>query len=166
MSGEPSDVQPELVDVRLLGLPVALREQSTQHSEELMREMTLIAQQISDGDSSALPTRLVQLVSEVRSTFGIFTSRANEQIDAAAEAGIEVIDEIVYHVPRSTGEYCEHLLAIMMETDEFCRRGRHLLTLATPADVLRYQQWILGEFVRQTSDGPATAWPDFQPAAD
>jgi hypothetical protein len=156
--------QAELVEVRILQLPVPLREKSTEHSEELMREMTLIAQQISEGDSPALPTRLVQLVAEVRANFGVFTTGANQQMDAAAEAGIPVIDEIVYHVPASTGPFCEHLLAIIDETDEFCRRGDYLLTLATPADVLRYQRWIIGEFVRQIRGEPAIPWPEFQPA--
>ena len=156
----------ELVEVRLLGLPVSLRERSTEHSEELMREMTLISQQLADGDGDDLPTRLVQLVADVRSNFSVFTASADAQIEAAAEAGIEVIDEITYHVPAATGPYCEHLLAIIEETDEFCRQGRHLLTLETPTDVYAYQRWILGEFVRQTRGEPAMPWPEFQPASD
>ncbi|MDQ1683038.1 MAG: hypothetical protein QOC60_274 [Frankiaceae bacterium] len=155
---------PELVEVRLLGLPIPLREQSTEHGEELMREMTLIAQQLTDGDGPDLPARLVQLVSDVRTNFGVFTEGANAAMDAAAEQGIAVIDEIVYRVPAATGAFCAHLVDIIDETDEFCRAGQHLLTLASPPEVLAYQHWILGEFVRQTAGEPAIAWPDFQRA--
>ena len=155
---------PELVDVRLLGLPVPLRQRSTEHGEELLREMTLIAQQLTHGDGPDLPARLLRLVSDVRTNFGMFTEGANAAIDAAAEQGLAVIDEIVYTVPVATGAYCAHLIAIIDETDEFCRAGQHLLTLSNPPDVRAYQHWILGEFVRQTAGEPATAWPDFQRA--
>ena len=156
---------PELVEVRLLGVPVPLRERSTEHGEGLMREMTLIAQQLTAGDGPALPVRLVQLVTDVRATFGIFTEGADAELDAAAENGVLVVEEIVYRVPIATGAYCTHLLDIIDETDTFCRAGEHLLTLASPPDVRAYQDWILGEFVRQTAGLPPIAWPDFQPAA-
>ena len=104
---------PELVEVRLLGLPIALRERSTEHGEELMREMTLIAQQITDGDGLDLPVRLVQLVGDVRTTFGVFTEGANAALDAAAEQGVEVIDEIV----KRRGEWFEVLLKGWSEED-------------------------------------------------
>ena len=51
------------------------------------------------------------------------------------------------------------------ETDRFCRASEHLLTLASPPDVRAYQDWILGEFVRQTAGLPPIPWPDCQPAA-
>ncbi|MDQ1726065.1 MAG: hypothetical protein QOK14_110, partial [Frankiaceae bacterium] len=153
-----------LIEVRILGLPVPLRERSTQHGDELVREMTLLAARAEDSSGAHVPQRLVSLAADVRSTYGVFTEHANAQMDAAALAGIPVIDEIVYHVPASTGPFCEHLLAIIDETDEFCRRGDYLLTLATPADVLRYQRWIIGEFVRQIRGEPAIPWPEFQPA--
>jgi hypothetical protein len=47
------------------------------------------------------------------------------------------------------------------EADEFCRQGKHLLTLATPPDLRRYRQWFLGEFVAQIGGRPPTPWPLF-----
>ncbi|MCU1676337.1 MAG: hypothetical protein JWM93_1095, partial [Frankiales bacterium] len=148
---EPTD----LVEVRILELPVPLRERATEHSEELLREMTLISQQLSDDRAGALPSRLLQLVAEVRSNFAIFTTSANHVLEQAAEQGVPVIGEIVYNVPVSTGDYCRHLIDIVEETDQYCRDGEHLLTLATPPEVLAYLRWILGEFVRQTQGEPA-----------
>ena len=156
---------PELVEVRLLSVPIPLRERSTEHGEELLREMTLISQQLTAGDGPDLPVRLIQLVGDVRATFGVFTEGADAELDAAAEKGLLVVDEIVYRVPVSTGAYCTHLLDIIDETDRFCRAGEHLLTLASPPDVRAYQDWILGEFVRQTAGLPPIPWPAFQPAA-
>ena len=77
-----------LVEVRILGLPVPLRERSNQHGEELVREMTLVVAQQRDNGSTNIPQRLVNLAADVRSTYGMFTQHANAQMDAAAEAGI------------------------------------------------------------------------------
>ena len=150
-----------LVEVRLLGLPVPLRERSTQHGEELVREMTLMVAQQRDAGSPTIPQRLVGLAADVRSTYGMFTQHANTQMDAAAEAGIAVIEEIVYHVPAHVAATCEHILAVISEVDEYCREGRYLLALATPPDVWDYQQWILGEFIGQVRGGQPTSWLDF-----
>lgn len=149
----------DLVEVSLLGVPIPLRERSTQHSDELLREMTLVAQEAEAGDT-ALPSRLVQLAAEVGATYSEFTVHADAQMDAAAEAGIDSID-VVYRVPASVAAFCEHILSIIEEVDAYCRQGRYLLTLATPPDILDYQRWILGEFIRQPRGEAPTSWPDY-----
>jgi hypothetical protein len=147
----------ELVEVRLLGVPIALRERSTQHGDELLREMTLIAQQAA-GDSG-VPARLVRLAAEVRETYSQFTVNANAEMDAAAEAGVESID-VVYRVPRGVAALCQHILDVIEEADAYCRQGKYLLTLATPPDVLAYQRWIVGEFIRQPNGEPPVSWSE------
>lgn len=149
----------DLVEVRLVGVPIPLRERSTQHSDELLREMTLIAQEAETGDT-ALPTRLVQLAADVGATYSEFTVHADAQMDAAAEAGIDVID-VVYNVPPTVAGFCEHILSVIEEADAYCRQGRYLLTLATPPDILAYQRWILGEFIRQPRGEAPMSWPDY-----
>ena len=149
----------ELVEVRLLGVPIALRERSTQHGDELLREMTLIAQQaVDDGD---VPARLVQLATEVRDTYSQFTLNANAEMDAAAEAGIASVD-VVYRVPRSVAGMCRHILDVIEEADAYCRQGQYLLTLATPPDVLAYQRWIVGEFIRQPGGEAPIPWGEYE----
>jgi hypothetical protein len=149
----------ELIEVRLLGVPIALRERSTQHGDGLLREMTLIAQQAADD--SDVPARLVRLAAEVRDTYSMFTVHANAEMDAAAEAGVESVD-VVYRVPRSVATMCRHILEVIEEADAYCRQGQYLLTLATPPDVLAYQRWIVGEFIRQPSGEPPLSWGDYQ----
>ena len=154
-----------LREVRILGLPVPLWERSTQHGDELVREMALIAGQQGGDDSGHVPRRLVRLAAEVRSTYGMFTERADAQMDAAAQAGLPVIEEIVYHVPAQVAAVCQHILEVIAETDEYCRAGRYLLALATPPDVQAYQQWIVGEFIRQIHGEPPTSWEQFRSKA-
>ena len=146
----------DLIEVRLLNVPIPLRERSTQHSDELLREMTLIAQQ-AEGDQTGLPARLVRLSAEVRAAYRQFTMNANAEMDVAAQAGIDRID-VVYHVPRSVGEFCRRILEIIDEAEAYCRQGEYLLTLAAPPDVLAYQRWIVGEFVRQANGEPPKPW--------
>jgi len=47
------------------------------------------------------------------------------------------------------------------EADDYCRRGDHLLTLATPAEELRFRRWFVGEFVEQLGGAAPTPWPAY-----
>jgi hypothetical protein len=151
-----------LVDVVLRSVPVSLRERSTEHGEELLREMTYVAAQAAAHEGPTLPARLVQLADEVAETFGIFTVDANAVLDMAARRGDDVVDELVYSVPSSVADFCERLLTVIDEVDAYCRQGEHLLTLATPPDVLAYQHWIVGEFVRQPRGEAPLSWPEYR----
>jgi hypothetical protein len=150
-------VTDEMIEVRLLDVPIPLRERSTQHSDELLREMTLIAHQAEGGGD--LPTRLVQLSAEVRATYREFTMNASAEMDVAAQAGVDSLD-VTYHVPRSVGAFCRRILEVIDEAEAYCRQGEHLLTLAAPPEVLAYQRWIVGEFIRQADGEPPTPWRD------
>ena len=152
---------PDLHEVRLLAVPVQLRARSKQHGEELVREMTLISQQSDEGEADTLPRRLVEVAREVRTSYGSFTAKADEQFEAALARGDEVVDEITYAVPQSVRAFVQHLVHILEEADAYCRSGQHLLTLATPPDVAAYRRWTLGEFDRQLAGAAATPWPEF-----
>jgi hypothetical protein len=155
------DATASLVDVVLLGIPIDLRQRSQQHSDELVREMTLIALQIREGDGDALPVRLSELVAEVQQTYGAFSARPDAELDEAAARGDEVVSRVVYSVPRDVGPFARHLIEILEETDEFCREGAYLLALASPPDIHAYRIWALREFERQIAGEQATSWPDY-----
>jgi hypothetical protein len=153
----------DLVEVRILELPVALRQRSTQYEDELLREMTLITERSTEAPTAEhVPTKLVAFAAEVRSTLSAFTVEGTAAIDSAAADDVEVIDELVYRVPPSIGPYCRHILKVIDEADAYCREGQYLLTLAAPRDVRAYQRWIVGEFIRQTAGGAPTSWPEFR----
>jgi hypothetical protein len=153
-----------LHEVRLLGVPMALHAAAQEHSAELMREMYLIAQQLhasgADGIAEHLPVRLVELVEALTGEFSGMTVAQDRQLEDAVASGVESID-LVYQIPAAAGAAAQHLGGMLDEADEYCRAGQHLLTLATPPQLLRYRQWYLGEFVRQLAGEPPTPWSEY-----
>jgi hypothetical protein len=150
-----------LADVVLLGVPLELRARSQEHSDELVREMTLIALQIREGDGDALPVRLTELAAEVQLTYGAFSAPADARLDAAAARGETVVPRTTYTVPRAAGPFARHLIEVLEETDEFCRAGSYLLALASPPDIHAYRVWALTEFERQIAGGQPLSWVDY-----
>ena len=126
-----------------------------------MREMYLIAEQTHDAPrESHLPGRLVALVERLGAQYAQFTRNQDEQLQGAIADAVGMLD-LRYHVPKDAAETATRLDVLLDEADEFCRQGEHLLTLATPADLLRYRKWYLGEFPAQLSGRPPLPWPEF-----
>ena len=161
MSERP-DLGP-LVEVKLLRLPVAVWASTQQHTDELMREFTLIAEQVRhDSDAvQPLPVRLVQLVEDLTTDYSGFSGPQEQRLFAAAAAGENEID-LTYEVPAAVGPAARHLGDLLNEADDYCRAGQHLLTLTTPAELVRFRAWFLEEFVQQVDGRSAVAWPDYQ----
>jgi hypothetical protein len=147
-----------LVTVRLVGLPVEVHARTAEHSDELMREFTYLRAQSSDPDGGDVPTRLLELVEEIRVRFTGFTSASQAELEDAIARGLEEID-LEYQVPASVAEACIQLRDLLDEADRFCLAGDHLLTLATPPDAVAYRNWFLDEFVRQSAGGEPRRWP-------
>lgn len=150
-----------LHEVRLVGVPMAVHAAAQEHSAELLREMYLIAQQLhasgDDGIGDHLPVRLVELVEALTGEYSGWTVSQDRQLEDAVASGVESID-LVYQIPLGASAAADNLGAMLDEADEYCRAGQHLLTLATPPELLRYRQWYLGEFVRQLAGEPPTPW--------
>lgn len=163
-----------LVTVQLLELPVSLFAAAQQQSDELMRELTHVANQIaatreartaagtdSSYHSRELPVRLVALVEELNAGYGGFTVEQDQQLTEAVRAGSETIPALTYRVPAAAGGAAEHLGGMLDEADDYCREGQHLLTLATPPELIAFRQWYLSEFQRQIAGEPPTSWPQY-----
>ncbi len=150
-----------MYDVQLLRIPVQLNARAQEHGAELMREMYLIAEQLRDDPQEAhLPVRLVTLVDALTAQYAAFTTGQARQLDQAIAEGAAEID-LHYNVPKSLAEDAARLDAMLDEADRFCLEGKHLLTLATPPELVRYRRWHLGEFSAQLSGRPPTPWPDY-----
>lgn len=149
-----------MVEVRLLGLPVALWARTQQHTDELLREFVLIAVQLHDeADTAApLPVRLTQVVEELSATYGAFSTAQVDRLFRAAAAGEDALD-LTYLVPAAAADAARHLADLLNEADEYCRSGQHLLTLETPAELIRFREWYLEEFRRQIGGARPTPWP-------
>ena len=151
----------QLVEVELLELPVPLWSSSQQVFDELMREFALATAQADDGDDHHLPTRLTQLIDDLTARFGGSSSAQDEELHAAAAAGRAVVDRLVYAVPAAAAPASLQLGEMLDAADQYCREGKHLLTLSAPEEVVRFRHWYLGSFVSQIAGAPPVPWPAY-----
>jgi len=157
------DVQ--LVMVHLLELPVPLAARSRQWFEELMREFALISAGATDGhDATHVPRRLMELVDALTARFAGVNDEARERLDQAIERGDAVVPDHVMRLPTEAAPATRALADVLDEADQYCRQGHHLLTLATPDDLLVYRRWYLGQIVDQLAGAEPTPWPQFRSA--
>ena len=151
----------DLITVEIVGLPVDVQLEAQQKTDELTRELVLVAEQLrQEGDSAALPVRFVELVGTLSTRYSMFTAEQEQQLRTAIETGAERLD-MTYRVPRSAATAAAHLGDILDEVDEYCRRGKLLLTLATPQKLVTYRRWFLDQFVSQAAGGPPVSWMEY-----
>jgi anti-anti-sigma factor len=153
-----TDVAGDLIEVKLIGLPVDRHQRAVAHQDALQREFDIIRTHL---DAGAVPQRLAALMDELRTRFGGLTDQPNAELAAAVDRGDQFID-LRYHVPAAVGPALDRLMDIFDEADSFCRDGSALLTLATPAEAVTYRRWFLGQFVEQTAGRPPTPWAEFE----
>lgn len=146
------------VEVRLLSVPVGLWERAQQQSEALQREFALLV----DQPGHELPARLLELVAELRATYGSGTTDQEATLLDAADAGLAELPELVYVVPAAVGAHAQELGRLLDEADEHCRSGGHLLTLAAEEDVVRFRWWYLDEFTGQCAGRAPVPWPAYR----
>ena len=145
------------VEVRLLRLPLDVWQRTQEHVDGLLREFTLMSQ---DAEArAATPGRLLNLVRELTAGYGGFSAEQRKAMEAALDRGESEID-LTYHLPAAAGAAAQQLGDMLDEADEYCRRGDHLLTLATPPAELRFRRWFISEFVAQIQGAPPTPWPE------
>ena len=147
----------ELTEVRLLRVPLRLRDRSNQHGEELLRQLALVQIGAEQHVNDSVPARLLDIAAEVQSTYGVFSSGPNDQMDAALDRGEDTMD-VAYRLPRHVGPFLHRLRRILDEATEYCRQGEHLLTLAPPDDVVAYRRWVFEEFERQIAGEAPRPW--------
>lgn len=161
MTDAHADPDDPLITVEVRALPVELQVAAQQHTEELTRELLLVAEQLrQQGDSGALPHRFVELVGTLSTRYSGFTAEQQRHLDSAAKEGRPSVD-LVYQVPLSAAAAAASLGDILAEADEYCRAGRLLLTLQTPPLLVRFRRWFLDQFVAQAAGQPPVSWPDY-----
>jgi hypothetical protein len=161
MSSTDEALADDLITVEIVGLPVDVQLEAQQQNDELTRELVLVAEQLrQEGDSAALPVRFVELVGTLSTRYSMFTAEQEQQLRTAIESGAERLD-MTYRVPRSAATAAAHLGDILDEADDYCRRGKLLLTLATPEKLVTYRRWFLDQFVSQAAGGPPVAWAEY-----
>ena len=158
---------PQLHLVRMLQLPVQVWAASQEHHDELLREFALMTAGLEDreGDAQPVPVRLLRLVEQLTASFGGASQEQETRLFAAAARGDEVMDVLDFRLPQAAGPACVQLEQLLDEADEYCRAGRHLLTLATPEDIRLFRSWYLAQVREQLSGAPAEPWPDYRARA-
>lgn len=147
-----------LVDVRLLQLPVPLWARAQEHSDELFREFALIAS--DPAAANDVPARLTKLIETLNATYaGVSTAQESQLLAAAADDVPEL--DVAFAVPAAAAAACLVLGALLDEADEHCAAGEHLLTLATPPDLLQFRRWYLDQFVEQIGGAVPVPWPEY-----
>lgn len=146
----------ELVTVQLLQFPLELYRQASEHHDELQREFALL-QHASSEDETSVPRRLRLLIEELNDRFGAFSAAPRSALATALDRGDKSID-VEYRVPPEVRDAVVALGALLDEADDFCRRGTHLLTLATPPAALALRRWYLDQFVVQIDGAEPTPW--------
>jgi hypothetical protein len=148
----------ELVRVDLIGLPLLVWQRTQEHVDGLLREFALI---VADAEArAATPGRLLTLVQELNAGYGQFSETQRVEMEEALERGGTSID-LTYQVPGGAAGAAQALGDMLDEADDYCRRGDHLLTLATPPEELRFRHWFIDEFVDQLGGAPPTPWSDY-----
>jgi hypothetical protein len=150
-------------DVRVVQLPVRLWARSQEHHDALMREFALMSVPTDDEEKQRhVPTRLTELINTLTADFEGVSTEQEQQLFAAAEAGVETVDELVYRLPLAAVPASKALGEMLDEADEYCRQGKHLLTLASDDELVRFRWWYLDQFIDQASGKPPVAWPDYR----
>jgi hypothetical protein len=166
-----------LVTVELVGLPVEIHARAAEHGQELQRELTLVHHQLEQehaarGDAAgssdeaavdlraSVPRRLVELIEALQGRYAGYSTEQEQFLDEAVETGLASVD-VTYRVPPDVAEASVALGAMLDEADDYCREGKHLLTLATPPEALAYRRWYLEQFVDQVAGRPPRSWADW-----
>ena len=160
------DDQRELFEVRLLDVPLVLRERSSQHGADLLRELDLIrVGRQTRLASQDVPRRLLELAEELRVVYGPYIAGPVDEMDAALARGEKSLPEVVYRIPAASVQFVHRVDEVLREVEEYTRVDGELLTLAPPADVVAYRKWAISEVQRQHAGHPPTPWPEFAAAS-
>lgn len=148
------------VGVRIRGVPLDLYVAFQRHFRELRREVRLLAL----AHESDYP-----LAKDLSDLFGSLERQLREgigldQLESAAAEGVSET-EVDMVTSRESTRTMERFIEMLDLADEFCRQER-LLSLARTQEQRDFQQWYLGEFVRQGRGEPPLAWVDAGTGSD
>ncbi|SDD81337.1 Histidine kinase-like ATPase domain-containing protein [Nocardioides lianchengensis] len=142
------------VQIVVRGVPLDLYVAFQRHFRELRREVRLLALAHESDYPLAkdLSDLFASLERQLREGIGL------DQLESAVAAG-ESETQVDLVTSRESTRTMERFIEMLDLADEFCRQER-LLSLARTDEQRRFQQWYLGEFVRQGRGEPPLAWPD------
>jgi anti-sigma B factor antagonist len=148
-------------DITLLSLPVELFGRALEHQAGLRRELEVI--RLGGAGETDVPDRFAALMAELRASFSGYGPAMDILGEAVAGRGRHV--DVVIPVPSeddaAAADAVERLRRLMREVDAYSAAGGRLLTVATPADLVTFRDWFLGEIVGQLRGASPVRWTDF-----
>lgn len=148
---------PAAPQVRLVGYPVVLGRLLDEYTEEIFREVQVLAVNADHlGDGIGVLQRLAGLNVRVSTEWGDLVadqSAARERAEARGEHRVDLRYPLIDESRQVLMQYA----VLTEELDACCRRGE--LLNPEPAPPLRaLRRWTISEFVRQYDGEPAQPW--------
>ncbi len=150
-SAAPPDPE-NAIEVVLRDVPVAAYVAFARHYRELRREVRLLA--LAHQEDYPLAKNLSDLFGSLEQP--LRAGLGSDQIESAQSAGEPTA---TLHVALAKGDAraLEQLIELLDLADAFCREER-LLSLARTPEQRSFQNWFLGEFVRQSKGREPSPW--------
>jgi hypothetical protein len=150
--------------VRLVDVPVDLYRRAQQHTDDVLRELVLMADHERARGTSGTASRLVRLAGDHRPVDVEVRVSTAPDLDGARARGEETVT-LTCSVDLAAADSAEGWARVLDELDELCRSG-DLLSVPPGAEVGLFTRWFCGELVRQLRDGEAPCpWPRYADAA-
>lgn len=137
--------------------PLRLWAEQQEHSEELLREFTLLLISDHEPGGGSAPRQLVELARMFADRFGPLLDRLTHERRQAYENGADRIDSVVPLV-AGTAELLARVRTVLEGVDDYCRRGE-LLALARPQRLVDLYDWTERELLAQAGGAAPTPWP-------
>lgn len=153
----PEPTSDAAVEVRLLGIDVALYASLSRQYSELRRELRLLS--LSHQSDYPLAGDLTSMFANFERQF---PDSFQEQISAAEARGVPHVD-VSFPMVRESGPIFVTMTEMFDVADAFCRAER-LLSLARTTPQRTFHNWLLDELVHQLDGAAARPWTGSPPA--
>lgn len=143
---------PDMIEFEIRDVPLKAYAGFHRHYRELRREVRLLA--LAHEADYPLAKSLSDLFGALEQP--LHDGMGLDQVEAAQEAGHERTDVRVV-MDTESAAVIGRFIELLDLADAFCREER-LLSLARTSEQQQFQEWFLGEFVRQASGKDPLPW--------
>lgn len=139
--------------VRLVDVPVRLYREAQQHTDELLRELVLMAGWEAERGESGRATRLARIVDQSLVAHRLAIALVAERRFAGASGDTVTIEyDVDVAAAEESAESSAQWAALLDELGELCRDGA-MLVVPAGGEVAAFSRWLCEELVRQLRDG-------------
>lgn len=149
----------ELVGTAVLrDYPLRIWAQSRMHTDEVLREFTLMLEGQRSGQTHLdVPQAMVDLAAMFTQRFGPLIDEIAVSRERALRQGADRMDSEV-PMPVGIPQLLKQVDEVLRAVDSYCRSG-DLLTLERSEESRRLFDWTMQELTRQYDGGEAIPWP-------